>query len=166
MGLPRIALSRIGVALALAVGALLAGAVPAAASGNDYPYSAQSNPDAVDPWGFYQRQCVSFVAWRSHQRGVDLVSNGRTPWGNASHWDEQAHALRKAVDHTPSVGAIAHWNEYEDDAGRYGHVAYVSAVHADGSVTIEDYNGAGGSRKYGTSRVDADDVPRFIHYAG
>lgn len=165
MGLPRTALSRIGVALAVTAGALLSGALPAAASGNDYPYSAQSDPDAVDPWGFYQRQCVSFVAWRSHQRGVDLVSSARTPWGHAAHWDEQAIALRKTVDATPTVGAIAHWNAYEDDAGRFGHVAHVSAVHADGTVTLEDYNGAGGSRKYGTSRVRASSVPRYIHHA-
>jgi Surface antigen len=76
------------------------------------------------------------------------------------------------------VGSFAQWNAYEKrtwtipggtrsfGAGPYGHVAYVAAVYPDGTVLLEDYNGAGGTRAYGTIRLPKTAVPRYIHYAG
>ena len=171
-------LRRAGTTLIMIVGILLLGSAPAFAAGNDYPYSTQANTSAVDPWGFTERQCVSFAAWRSHQRGRDMHSNPTTPWGNAQHWDEEARALGKAVNATPTVGSFAHWNAnekrswtsgpytYNFAAGPNGHVAYVAAVYPDKTVLLEDYNGFGGSRVYGTKRMPVSAVPRFIHYAG
>lgn len=164
--------------LAMTAGLVLLEAAPALASGDDYPYRAQTDTSASDAWGFTERQCVSFVAWRSHQQGHDLNNTSTTPWGNAYHWDEEAVALGNAVDSTPTVGSIAQWDAgegrawtsgedtYYFAAGSYGHVAYVSAVYSDGTVLLEDYNGTGGDRVFGSQRVPSSAVPRFIHYAG
>ena len=127
----------------------------------------------MDPWGFTERQCVSFVAWRLSQAGRPL--NNRTQgWGNASHWDDTARARGQRITSTPSVGAVAQWNSGESSpyyssgssvangrfaAGSYGHVAWVIRVYSDGSALVEQYN-LFGSRSYSTMRVKA---PRYLH---
>jgi surface antigen len=148
-------------------------ATPASAAGNDYPYRG----DAVsrsDKWGFTTRQCVSFVAWRLAQKHRPL-SNATQKWGNAGHWDETARARKVVVTTKPKVGAVAHWNPHEKSrfypsgggtgtltAGAVGHVAYVAAVHSDGSVRIEQYN-LSGNRSYSVMRVKA---PRYLYLGG
>jgi surface antigen len=90
-----------------------------------------------DPWGFALRNCTSFVAWRLRTtNGLSGFENhfGGVHWGNAGHWDEAAASLGYLVDDVPAVGAVA-----QTDAGRVGHVAWVSAV-GDGTVTVEEYN--------------------------
>jgi surface antigen len=90
-----------------------------------------------DPWGFALRNCTSFVAWRLRAtNGLSDFENhfGGVHWGNAGHWNEAAAQLGYLVDDVPAVGAVA-----QTDAGRVGHVAWVSAV-GDGTVTIEEYN--------------------------
>ncbi|HLZ14966.1 MAG TPA: CHAP domain-containing protein [Candidatus Saccharimonadales bacterium] len=62
-----------------------------------------------------------------------------TTWGNADTWDDRAAADGYLVDHTPAVGAI-----FQTDAGKLGHVAYVSAVDSKtGDWTISEMNAKG-----------------------
>ncbi len=111
-----------------------------------------------DPWGFVLRNCTSFVAWRLQERNrLDGFGNhfrGRH-WGNAANWDDAARALGYRVDGVPAIGAVA-----QTDAGRVGHVAWVSAI-GPGTVTVEEYNHAlpGG---YGTRTVPVGDF-RYLH---
>jgi len=66
------------------------------------------------------------VAWRLRTtNGLSDFENhfGGVHWGNADHWDEAAADLGYVVDDMPAVGAVA-----QTDAGRVGHVAWVSAV--------------------------------------
>lgn len=138
---------------------------------DDYPYRTQSDFYAVDRWGFTQRQCVSFAAWRLAQHG-DTIDN-KDNWGSAYSWDEAARRLGHVVTSRPRVGAIAQWNANEGSpfyapgsakangtftAGGYGHVGWVKSVYSDGSVLIEQYN-LGGSRDYSVMRVKA---PRYL----
>ncbi|HET8671875.1 MAG TPA: CHAP domain-containing protein [Candidatus Saccharimonadales bacterium] len=59
-----------------------------------------------------------------------------TTWGNADTWDDRAEADGYLVDHIPAVGAI-----YQTDAGKLGHVAYVSAIDpVTGDWTISEMN--------------------------
>ena len=160
----------LGALLAALMGLLLP--VPSAqASGDDYPYRTQTNVSASDRWGFTQRQCVSFAAWRMEQRG-HRINNGTQHWGSGYHWDEAARAIGKRVTATPKVGAIAQWNANESSkyyapnggigtikSGSQGHVAYVSKLYSDGSVLIEQYN-MSGNRAYSLMRVKA---PRYIY---
>lgn len=158
-------------ALLTALLSLLLPAPSALASGDDYPYRTQTNTIAADPWGFTERQCVSFVAWRLRQHSHPL-NNYTQHWGSAYHWDTAAVNLHKLITHIPKVGAIAQWNQYESSkyyapsggigtitAGPAGHVAYVSRVYTDGSVQIEQYN-MFGSRSYSIMHVKA---PRYIY---
>ena len=139
---------------------------------DDYPYKTQSDFYAIDRWGFTQRQCVSFAAWRLAQHG-DTISNEGNRWGSALNWDEAARKLGRTVTRTARVGAIAHWNAGESSpyyssgsarpdgsfsAGGYGHVGWVKKVYADGSALVEQYN-MGGSRSYSVMRVKA---PRYL----
>jgi surface antigen len=148
-------------------------ATPASAAGDDYPWRTATT-NAADRWGFTQRQCVSFVAWREAQAGHP-VSNADQHWGSAANWDNTARALGVWISARPRVGAIAHWNAFERSgwyangspvpngtltAGGYGHVAWVRAVYADGSALIEQYN-MFSNRSYSTMRVKA---PRYLYH--
>ncbi len=155
--------------LALLAG-LMAMALPAQAAGDDYPYRGDT-VNRADRWGFTTRQCVSFAAWRLEQRG-HAIHNTSNFWGNASHWDDAAHAKHLTISRTPRVGSVAQWNAGERStwypasggtgtmsAGSYGHVAYVKAVYSDGSVLIEQYN-MSGNRSYSQMHVRA---PRYLY---
>ena len=139
---------------------------------DDYPYR-NATTNATDPWGFTERQCVSFAAFRLSQNGHAL-NNAQQHWGSALTWDDTARGLGMTVSSTPAVGTIAQWNAGESSpfysagsstangsftAGGYGHVGYVKAVYGDGSALVEQYN-MGGNRAYSVVRVKA---PRYLH---
>jgi surface antigen len=160
----------VGTTAVLALTSLVAS--PASAAGDDYPYRT-STSNALDRWGFTQRQCVSFVAWREAQAGHAL-DNGSQRWGSALYWDEAAVRLGVKIGTRPIVGAIAHWNAGERSpwwangsptangyiqAGPYGHVGWVKQVNSDGSVVVEQYN-MSGNRSYSLTRVKA---PRYLY---
>ncbi|MFN8052249.1 MAG: CHAP domain-containing protein [Acidimicrobiales bacterium] len=131
------------------------------APSDDYPANLRTAArDAVtDPWGFPNRECTSFLAWRlSSRNGYSLP----TYVGDATTWDDQL-APYAAVNGTPAVGAIAQWNANESygglGAGPLGHVAWVQAVYSDGSVMVEQYN-LGNDGSYVQMHTRA---PRYIH---
>ena len=141
------------------------------AGSNDYPYRTQSDFYAIDKWGFTERQCVSFAAWRLAQHG-DTINN-KDNWGSAYSWDEAARRLGRTVTSKARVGSIAQWNAHESGAyygkgsatangrftaGGYGHVGWVKQVYSDGSALVEQYN-MGGDRSYSVMRVKA---PRYL----
>lgn len=143
----------------------------AASTSDGYPY-ANATANVPDAWGFTQRQCVSYVAWRLSRAGRPL-SQSRDGWGSASNWDDTARRLGRVVTSRATVGSVAQWNVGEASAyyppgatapsgrfsaGEYGHVAYVTAVYSDGSVRVAQYN-ATGNRSFSTMRVRA---PRFL----
>jgi surface antigen len=82
-----------------------------------------------------------------------------TNWGNANTWDDYARLSGWTVSSRPIAGAIA-----QTDAMSYlGHVAYVEAVSADGTmIKYSDMNGIAGWGRIGYS----DWVPAttFQHY--
>lgn len=120
--------------------------------GNDYPgYSG------TDPYRFTARQCTSFVAWRLNSRnGVAFnVFYRGVKWGNASNWGYAARSVGIRVDSVPARGAVA-WSSA-------GHVAWVSRVNGDGTVTIEEYNW-NYNRSYHTRTVPVSKF-RYIHVA-
>ncbi|MGI5214685.1 CHAP domain-containing protein [Plantactinospora sp. CA-290183] len=120
---------------------------------NDYPYSGQTS--GVDPWNFYKGQCTSFVAWRLNDRTNIAFHNyyRGVHWGNAYNWDNAARSAGITVNSTPRVGSVA-----QTDSGS-GHVAWVAAVHSDGTVTVEEYNYSN-PEAYGTRRVSSG---RFVY---
>lgn len=138
---------------------------------DSYPYATDTS-NGTDEWGFTKRQCVSYVAWRLAGVGRP-IDNARQGWGSALDWDDTAARLGYAISTRPTVGAVAQWNAGERSAywsgassssdgtfvaGAEGHVAWVTAVHSDGSVDVAQYNGTG-DRSYSTMRVKA---PRYL----
>lgn len=116
------------------------------------------NGSIGDAWGFVLRNCTSFVAWRLQERnrlaGFSNHFRGQH-WGDAQNWDDVARRLGYRVDSIPAIGAVA-----QSDAGRVGHVAWVSDI-GPGTVTIEEYNHAtpGG---YGVRTVPVGEF-RYLH---
>jgi surface antigen len=88
--------------------------------------------------------------------------------GNAYQWGSNAQAHGIAVNSNPGNGSIAWWNQYTS-RGSLGHVAYVEAVNADGSIIIsEDAANSGpfawekitpGSSRWPTGFIHFKDLP-------
>lgn len=161
---------------------------------DDYPFSmpgdvswkSGSKDPGTDGWGFFKRECVSFVAWRlnqqmgyEHGKGDAPFSKGKLGWstsGNAKHWGSFLSGKGYKVDMKPAKGAVAWWdagarigeNSY---IGQYGHVAVVLGVNeAAGTVDIEQYNGGTveGNPKtasYSTFTTKIEYVSGYIHVA-
>ena len=72
-------------------------------------------------------QCTQW-AWSKRR---DLPST----LGNANTWAARAAAAGYVVNRTPSAGAV-----FQTSSGWYGHVGYVEAVNADGSITVTEMN--------------------------
>lgn len=87
----------------------------------------------IDRWGMYNRECVSFTAWKVWNSGRNMPNWGG--YGNANQWDDNARAMGIPVDYTPRVGDVAVSN-----AGTWGHVMYVEAIGDNGTIYISQYN--------------------------
>lgn len=131
------------------------GSVVTGGSGG-YPWANAPWPNSIpDPWGMYKRQCVSYTAWKVASTGRYMPYWGGR--GNAKNWDDNARAAGIPVDTTPRVGDVAVSN-----AGTYGHVMYVEAVHGDGTISISQYNGSWDGR-YSEARRSTTGLV-FIHF--
>ncbi|KAJ2851891.1 hypothetical protein IWW36_000664 [Coemansia brasiliensis] len=122
---------------------------------DDYPY--KSDCDGVDKWNYYKCQCTSFAAWRINERlGVKFHNYYKGPnWGNANTWDDAAKETGVPINGKPVPGCIA-----QTDAGKYGHVAWVTKVSGS-TVTVEEYNWAT-KEGYGTRTVPKNTF-KYIH---
>lgn len=121
----------------IAVASVSYGAFIANYGGNGYDYG----------W------CTYYVATR-----VAVPTN----WGNANTWDDYARLSGWTVSSRPVAGAIA-----QSDAMSFlGHVAYVEAVSADGSmIKYSDMNGIAGWGRVGYSGwVPATTFQHYIYH--
>ncbi|MEP7204825.1 MAG: CHAP domain-containing protein [Candidatus Saccharibacteria bacterium] len=104
--------------------------------GGGYPGIWANSPSdsLVDSWNLYNRECVSYVAWKIASTGRFVPNfNGR---GNANQWEDYVAGYGIKSGSTPVVGSAAVLY-----GGAYGHVMYVEAVSADKSrITISEYN--------------------------
>lgn len=135
-----------------------------------YPYR-NGDPSKPDRWGFYQRWCTSYVAWRLNYAGYyfhNTQSHG-VHWGDAHRWDDKARELGIPVSKNPAPGAVAMWNPGQPGYhGKLGHVAFVSAVNGN-QITIEEYNWKGPINNYKprcyNRRTISKDAPSwYIHF--
>lgn len=108
----------------------------------------------VDSWGMYNRECVSYTAWKVYQSGRNMPYWGGV--GNANQWPGNARAAGIPVNSTPKVGSVA-----ISMAGYYGHAMYVEAVSG-GQVYVSQYNYAV-QGEYSEMWVSASGL-QFIHF--
>lgn len=121
-----------------------------------YPWAGAPFPNEIsDPWGMYQRQCVSYTAWKVWKTGRYMPFWGGR--GNANQWDENAAAAGIPTDSNPRVGDVAISNR-----GYYGHSMYVEAVYGDGTILISQYN-AGWDGRYSEARISSTGLV-FLHF--
>ena len=111
---------------------------------SSYTYTAGGGFPAVDPSfraslnGGYFGQCTYYVFNRMAQVGTPI---GHSMMGNAAEWPSYARSYGYSVSHSPSAGsAIVFQQGLAGADPTYGHVAFVEAVNADGSLYISEMN--------------------------
>jgi surface antigen/peptidoglycan hydrolase CwlO-like protein len=101
-------------------------------NGDCWDYEWIYNGGRLDPWGYYYRNCTSYVAWRVASTGKDMYRQ----MGNGGQWVNSARGKGIPTGNSPRVGAAAVFS-----IGYYGHVAYVEEVLDGGSkIRISEYN--------------------------
>lgn len=120
---------------AIAAKMAASGTVITAGSGNGgYPSKWANAPQdsLIDSWGMYNRECVSYTAFKVWQSGRYMPYWGGR--GNANQWPGNARAVGYEVDRDPQPGDVAITNN-----GYYGHAMFVEAVNGR-MVTVSQYN--------------------------
>lgn len=136
-----------------------------AACGGGYPGSANGPwgkwgcnyalDNNIDNWGMYNRECVSYTAFKVAASGRYMPYWGGR--GNANKWDDNARAAGIPVDGNPRAGDVAISNN-----GYYGHAMYVEHVYDDGRILISQYNGDW-TGKYSEAVINRGSLV-FIHF--
>ncbi|HUB93069.1 MAG TPA: CHAP domain-containing protein [Verrucomicrobiae bacterium] len=120
------------------------GLVSTGTCGGGYPAQAQSpvggywgcnypQDNTLDNWGMYNRECVSYTAFKVYQTYGYMPYWGGS--GNAIQWIGDAKNAGIPTSHTPKVHSVAIWN-----VGPDGHAMWVEAVNPDGSIFVSQYN--------------------------
>ncbi len=105
-----------------------------------YPYGRQC-PAAgyqvrVDRWNMNTCNCTSYVAWALDASGrwVGWFQAGEM---DALDWPRVASLAGIPEGRAPRIGAVAVWPRLSPP---YGHLAFVTAVHRDGTFDVAEYN--------------------------
>lgn len=122
--------------------------------GDDYAFKSKSKDSGVDPWGYFYRECVSFVASRLKNMGVsaDLFSH----LGNGANW------VNASVPHskTPKVGDVAVYGAGSEFGN---HVAMVTGVKGN-TISGEEYNWDGDGQYHKYSGRKASGASTFLDF--
>lgn len=133
-----------------------AGTGPACGGGYPAKWCEIPQDSVVDNWGMYNRECVSYTAFRVAASGRHMPYWGGI--GNANQWDDNARASGIPVDSSPRVGDVAISN-----SGAYGHAMYVESVNGDGTFNVSQYNAALDGRYSTRSNLTVGSLV-FIHF--
>ncbi|SRR5581483_10486777 len=137
--------------------------------GDTYPSPlCNSGQDSiVDQWGLYNRECVSYVAWKEY-------SNGKyVPYGLGNAGDWPSNVPSSWIDPSPREGdaavrpAIPGYGFWEGGqwVADVGHVMYIEHVNSDGTLAISQYNASlNGTYSYVPNRSASG--LEFIHFPG
>ncbi|MGZ0946317.1 transglycosylase SLT domain-containing protein [Streptococcus thermophilus] len=106
------------------------------AKGDDYRFKDRAKDAGADPWGYYYRECVSFIASRLANLGVN--SSLFSHLGDGRQW------VNARVPHLsrPKPGVVS---VYTGGPVSSNHVDFVTAVHGD-TYDGEEYNFLGDGR--------------------
>lgn len=109
----------------------------------------------IDSWGMYNRECVSYTAFKVAASGRYMPYWGGS--GNANQWPGDARAAGIPVDGNPQPGDVA-----ISTRGAFGHAMYVESVNGNGTINISQYN-VNLDGRYSTATVSASGL-YFIHF--
>lgn len=129
----------------------------ASASGDnvdDYLYKGKAKDSGSDPWGYFFKECVSFVASHLKQIGVD--SSLFSHLGNGADW------VNAKVPHSskPKVGDVA---VYSSGSEFGNHVAMVNSVSGD-TFGGDEYNWSGDGKYHTYSGRKASGATTFLDF--
>lgn len=109
-----------------------------------YPLAWDQAPkdSLVDTWGMFNRECVSYTAFKVHQNFLEgKVKRDMPYWGgrgDAKKWPDNARAAGIPVDNIPTVNSIA-----ITTSGTWGHsmnVEKVGTLNGRPAVYVSQYN--------------------------
>jgi peptidoglycan hydrolase CwlO-like protein len=86
----------------------------------------------LDSWGMYNRECVSYAAWKVYRTFGYMPYWGGV--GNANQWPGNARAAGIRTSSTPRAHSVAIWN-----VGAFGHAMWVEAVSGN-TIYVSQYN--------------------------
>lgn len=141
---------------AAVLAARFGGAVGGGACGGGYPGKWCNIPQdsAVDNWGMYNRECVSYTAFRVAASGRHMPYWGGR--GNAKEWPSSARSDGIPVDGNPRAGDVA-----ISMMGPYGHAMYVENVDGN-KIHVSQYN-YGNRGEYSEMTIPSSGL-YFIHF--
>jgi len=105
-----------------------------------YPYGrecpAAGYENTYDIWAMSTCNCTSYAAWAlaANGRRVDWFQPGRM---DAHNWPRVARDAGIPTGTAARVDAVAVWPKLTPP---FGHVAFVTAVHPDGTFDVAEYN--------------------------
>lgn len=117
--------------------------------GGGYPYCGPQD-SSMDPWGLYNRECVSYVAWALSARFGKYVGNFNGQ-GNADQWTSSAPEFSGATrvyDPQPGDAVIL---PASPSFSPLGHAMIVESVSG-GTIHVSQYN------FYGTGQYSTMDI--------
>ncbi|HEY6736732.1 MAG TPA: CHAP domain-containing protein [Candidatus Saccharimonadia bacterium] len=132
------------------------GLVVSGTCGGGYPdkWCGAAQDTVIDNWGMYNRECVSYTAFKVAVSGRHMPYWGGR--GNANQWPSSARADGIPVDNKPHVGDVA-----ISTLGPYGHAMYVEGVSG-GNIIVSQYNYSNRG-EYSTMTIPAAGL-YFIHF--
>ena len=119
----------------LAANRMLGGsAVPGDPNHGNYPGYLDNAPQdwISDPWGMYNRECVSYTAWKVQEAFGNMPDWGGV--GNANEWPSDAQRDGIPTGSIPKVHSVA-----ISMSGGYGHAMWVEAVSGS-TIYVSQYN--------------------------
>jgi surface antigen len=136
-------------------GSYAAGNGPACGGGYPGRWCNIAMDSVADDWGMFNRECVSYTAFKVWQSGRRMPFWGGS--GNANQWPGNARRAGISVTSSPRAGDVA-----ISYAGYYGHAMYVESVNGNGTINISQYNAAYNGT-YSTNTINAGGL-EFIHF--
>lgn len=109
-------------------------AVPGDPGHGRYPaYLDHAYQDSlIDPWGMFNRECVSYTAWKVQEAFGNMPNWGGS--GNANQWPGDAQRYGVPTGSVPKVHSVA-----ISMAGGFGHAMWVEAVSGN-TIYVSQYN--------------------------
>ncbi|MCT3047941.1 tape measure protein [Leuconostoc mesenteroides] len=122
--------------------------------GDDYAFKNKSKDSGVDPWGYFYRECVSFIASRLKNLGVSASLFSHL--GNGADW------VNAKVPHskTPKVGDVA---VYAAGSEFGNHASIVTGVQGD-KISGEEYNWSGDGKYHTYNGRRASGATTFLDF--
>lgn len=122
--------------------------------GDDYRYKSRGKDSGADPWGYFFRECVSFVASRLANSGVSASKFSHL--GNGRDW------VNAKVPHSkkPKVGDVA---VYAAGSEFGNHAAMVTGVQGN-KISGEEYNWNGDGRYHKYHGRNASGATTFLDF--